>query len=274
MARWRAFQPVVPFLAAIVALAPLARAETGQADRVVPDLTLPLAKGGAAPLVERSSRATALVFFKDGHERSTDTLKMLAACRSRLAKEPVRLVGVVPADSAEGAAMMVQATGLDLPVLVDKGDEAYAALGVRAHPVIAVVDARRKVVAFEPYHQVAYCDIVVARVQRALGEIGDAEVEKALAPPATQLPGDAPGAVAHRHVALARRLLAARSFGAAHDSARKALALTPSVEAWKVEGEVFAAEGKCPDALRAFDAALALDPKDAGVSAARQACGR
>lgn len=271
MDRKRAF---VSLVAVLVGAGPVAAAEPPLAGRVLPEVALPLAQGGTAPLVDRASAATAVVFLRAGHERSLETLRMLTGCRPRLAKEPVRLVAVVPADSAEGAALMVKASGLDLPVLVDTNDGIYEAAGVRAHPAIAVVDRTRRVVAFEPFHQVGYCDLVVARVQRALGEIGDAEVGKVLAPPPTQLPGDAPGAVAHRHVALARRLLAARSFGPAHESARKAIALAPSAEAWRVEGEVFAAEGRCAEAVRAFDAALALDPQDARASAARQACGR
>jgi hypothetical protein len=264
----------VSLLAVLGVAAPVAAAEAPLAGRVLPEVALPVAQGGSAPLVDRASAATALVFLRAGHERSLETIRMLAGCQARLAKEPVRLVGIVPADSAEGVALVVKAAGLELPLLVDADEEVYAAAGVRAHPAIAIADRTRRVVAFEPFHQVGYCDLVVARVQRAVGEIGDAELERVLAPAPVQLPGDAPGAVAHRHVALARRLLEARSFGPAHESARKAIALAPSAEAWRVEGEVFAAEGRCAEAVRAFDAALALDPGDARTSAARQACGR
>ena len=273
MVRRSAFLPLASCVAVVVATSGAAAAVTVPADRVVPDLTLPLAGGGSAPLAERASAATAVVFFRAGHERSADTLRMLASCRPRLARE-VRFVGVVPADSAADAPAAVRAAGLDLPVLVDADDAAYAAVGVKALPAIVVLDRTRRVVAFEPFHQVDYCDVIVARIQRALGKISDAELERAIAPPASELPGAAPANVMHRHVALARRLLAARSFGAAHESARKAIALGPTAEAWRTEGEVFAAEGKCPDAVRAFDAALALDPKDGAATAARQSCGR
>jgi tetratricopeptide (TPR) repeat protein len=199
---------------------------------------------------------------------------MLAACEPRLAGKPVRLVGVVPADSAEPARAAAAAAGAKLPLLVDPDDAVYAAAGVRTHPAIAVADRARKVVAFEPYHQVDYCEVLVARIRRALGEIGDAEVSRAVAPASSQLPGDSPEAVAHRHVSLGRKLLAAKAYRQAHESARKAIALAPSADAWRLEGEVFAAEGRCPDAVRSFDAALALAPGDAAATAARRACGR
>jgi tetratricopeptide (TPR) repeat protein len=271
-------QPRAFLAAAAVALATPSAVATAAAEdvasRVLPDVTLALAQGGTARVVQAGDALTALVFFRTGHDRSTETLRMLSRCRPRLAQEPLRLVGVVPADSAPAAPGLVQAAGLDLPLLVDAEDALYAAAGVRTHPAIVLVDRARRVVVLEPFHQVDYCDVVVARVQRALGKIGDAQVARVLAPAATQLPGDAPGAVAHRHVALARRLLAARSFAPAHENARKAIALAPSADAWRVEGEVFAAEGRCPDAVRAFEAALALDPRDAAASAARRSCGR
>jgi tetratricopeptide (TPR) repeat protein len=262
------------FLVAVALTCVTASAADPGAVRTLPEMTLPLARGGTARVVEPADALTALVFFRTGHDRSTETLRMLVGCRPRLVKEPVRVVGVVPADSAEAAPGLVDAAGVDLPLLVDAEDRLYAAAGVRTHPAIVLVDRARRVVAFEPYHQVDYCDVVVARVQRALGKIGDAEVAQVLTPAATRLPGDSPAAVAHRHVGLARRLLAARAFAPAHENARKAIALAPSADAWRVEGEVFAAEGRCPDAVRAFDAALSLAPADAAALAARKACGR
>jgi hypothetical protein len=252
-----------------------ARAEAIETGQVVPDLTLRRVEGGSAPVVERGASVTALVFFRAQHERSLDTLKMLATCQHRFAGKPVRMVGLVPADSAEGAKGAVATTGAKLEVLVDADDAVYSSLGVRMHPGIAVVDGARRVVAFEPYHNVDFCEIVTARIRRALGEIDDAAVAKALAPPPSQLPGgDDHAGVARRHVLLGQKLLAARSYALAHDNARKAIQVAPSADAWTLEGEVFAAEGKCPEAATAFEKALALDPKAAPASAGKQACAR
>lgn len=266
---------IPPLAAALLATAGPAGARDSAEGRVIPDAPLAVVQGGTARPVDGRSALTALVFLRPGQERSAELLRALSACRGRLAPEPVRLVGVVPADSAAAAPTLAQGAGLDLPLLLDAEDVLYGAAGVRTHPAIVLVDRARRVVVLEPFHPVDLCDVVVARVQRALGEIGDAEVGRAVAPGATRLPGDgAPPAVAHRHVALGRRLLAARSYPQAHESVRKALALAPSAEAWRLEGEIFAAEGRCPEARRAFDRALALDPADGGAEAGRRACGR
>ncbi len=265
---------LVPFVALAAAAALAARAEAIETGQVLPDVTLQRVEGGSAPLFDRTSTVTAVVFFRAPHDRSEETLRMLATCQPKLAGKPVRVVGVVPADSAEAARVAALAAGAKLPVLIDAGDAVYSAASIRTHPAIAIVDRSRKVVAFEPYHQVEYCDVVIARLRRALGEIGDAEVAQAVAPATSQLPGDSPAAVAHRQLSFGRKLLAGKAYAQAHDSARKAIALAPSAEAWRLEGDVFVAEGRCPDAVKAFDAALALDPGDAATTAARRACAR
>jgi hypothetical protein len=265
---------------AVVALALWAGAPGAQADafetgKAVPDLSLRQIGGAPTPVVDRAAQVTAMVFFRSPHERSWDTLRMLASCQPKLAGKPVRFVGIVPADSAASAKADVDAAGAKLQVLVDEGDQVYSALGMRLHPGIAIVDRSRRVVAFEPYHNVDYCDIVVARIRRTLGEIGDAEVARVVAPPPSALPGgDDKGGVAHRHVAFGRKLLDTRAYAQAHENARKALAVAPTAEAWRLEGDIFTAEGNCPAAVKAFDSALKLDPKDPGAAAGRKSCGR
>jgi tetratricopeptide (TPR) repeat protein len=142
------------------------------------------------------------------------------------------------------------------------------------HPGIAIVDRSRTLAAYEPFQQLDYCPVVVARLRRALGEITDAEVAKALAPATSALPGDDPGGVAKRHLSFGRKLLAAKAYALAHDNARKAAAIAPSAAAWTLEGEIFAAEGKCADAAKAFDAALTLAPGDPAATNGKQGCKR
>jgi tetratricopeptide (TPR) repeat protein len=252
-----------------------ASAEAFEAGKPVPEVTLKEVGGGTAPVVDRTAAVNALVFFRAPHDRSEETLKMLAACQPKLAGKPVRFVGLVPADSAEAAKASVAASGAKLPVLVDEDDAVYAALGVRLHPGIAIADRTRSVVAFEPYHAVDFCEIVVARVRHALGELSDAELAAALAPRTSALPGgDDHGGVAHRHVAFGKKLLASKAYAPAHAELQKALQAAPSAEAWRVEGEIFAAEGKCAEAVKAFDAALAIDPRDAGAAAGKKGCAK
>jgi hypothetical protein len=270
----RAFLAPVAILAAAAAVA--ARAEAVETGQLVPEVTLRQFDGGAAPLVDRTAGATAVVFFKTDQERSLETLKIMARCQPQLAGKPVRWVGVVPGDTPAAAARgAVEASGMKVPVLVDDSDALYAKLGIRMHPGIAIVDRGRRLVAYEPFHEVDYCGIVVARIRRVLGEISDAEVAKALAPATSQLPGgDDRSGVATRHVSFGRKLLAAKAYAQAHENARKAMAIAPSPAAWTLEGQIFAAEGKCAEALKAFESALVLDPKDAAAAQGKQGCGR
>lgn len=259
------------FFVTAISLAMVARAEAVETGRALPDVTLRRADAGTAPLVERGSAATVAVFFRTGQERSEETLRTLAECAPRLAGKPVRFVGVVPADSAAGAPGALAEAKLKLPVLVDEGDALYAAAGIRTHPAILILDRARKVVAFEQYREVGACEVLVALVRRQLGEISDAEVAKAEAPGTSAMPGDDPSGVARRQVSFGRKLLQSKAYAAAHESARKALQIAPLADAWRLEAEVFAAEGRCAEANQAFDKAAVLDR---GGSAARPACGR
>jgi hypothetical protein len=269
----RAFLSAAAF--AVGLLAPAARAEGVETGQVLAEATLRRIDGGSAPLIERSSGATALVFFKPGQERSLETLRVMAGCQPGLAGRAVRWVGIVPGDAdPAGAREAVEASGARLTVLADEGDALYARLGMRMHPAVAVVDRARRLVAFEPFHQTDYCGIVTARLRRALGEISDEEVARVLAPPPSALPGGDPAEVARRHLSLGRKLLAARAYSQAHENARKALGLAPLPAAWTLEGRIFAAEGRCADAAAAFDAALRMDPRDAEAAAGKQGCGR
>lgn len=272
MVRHRAF--LAPAVIAVALAAFAARAQAIETGQVLPELTLRGIDGGAFPLVERASGATALVFFKTPHERSRETLDVMARCQRQLAGKPVRWVGVVPADSvAADVKVAVAASGMSLAVLVDDGDALYARLAMRMHPGIAVVDRTRKLVAFEAFHPVDFCEVVVARLRRALGEISDEEVARALSPKKSELPGHDPMGVAKRHVLFGRKLLEAKAYAQAHDNARKALAIAPVPGAWALEGQIFAAEGKCVEATRAFDAALKVDPADAAALAGKRGCG-
>src|SRR6266511_25994 len=132
---------LVPFavLAALTGVA--ARAEAIETGQVVAEATLETVDGGTAPLVDRASGATAIVFFLTQQERSLETLRMLARCQPQLAGKPIRWVGVVPGDTARPEARAdVVASGVNLPILVDDGEAVYARLGVRMHPGIAILD--------------------------------------------------------------------------------------------------------------------------------------
>lgn len=263
-------------VAALAAGASFAPPAGAQAERgsTVEDIRLGLIDGGTAPLVEKGSAASVLLFFRPGQDRSIEALKAMGECQAAFAGKPARFVGIVSDQEpvAEVRAALASA-GAKLPVLLDVGDALYARLGVRTHPAIFIVDRARRIAAHETFHQVGLCDIVKAHVRRLLGEITDAELARALAPAQSQMPGDDPLGVAARHVKFGRKLLAAGSAAMAHQNARKSLEIAPSAAAWALEGEAFAAEGKCADALRAFDTALKLDTANPEALAGKKACG-
>ncbi len=107
MAAKRAWLMAVVASAALGAM--LARAEAIETGQLLPDATLRRADAGSAPVVDRAALATAVLFFRGGQERSEETVRMLAACAPRLAGKPVRIVGVVPEDSAAAAQAAVDA---------------------------------------------------------------------------------------------------------------------------------------------------------------------
>ncbi len=271
METWRG---ILGLAALAAALGPeVARPEALEPGEVVEDVQLQLLGGGTAGLVERGAAASVLVFFRPGQDHSLDALRAIGECQTALAGKPVSFAGVVSGDDPPAAVReALAAVRATIPVLLDAGDALYARLGVRAHPTMAILDKGRRLVGFEHYRAVGYCESIRARVRRVLGEISEAELAQAAAPAPSQLPGKDPLDVARRHVRLGRKLLESKLFAQAHEQARKSLGLGPSAEAWSLEGDVFAAEGKCADAARAFDSALKLDPGEAAALAGKRRC--
>ncbi len=231
--------------------------------------------GGKASLLGKKSLANVFVFVRPGQERSADTLRQMAGCEKDLAGKPVYWVAVV-SDTypAEEVRTMVRDAGVRMPVLVDRGDALYSRLGVRLHPVVGLADSKHRLVAWQPYTRLNYCEAIKARIRFLLGEIGEAELARVLDPPKATMPGADPSKVGMRDVNLGRRQLEMKFHDKALASARKALERDAGLAAaHALMGEVHAAQGDCAAALKAFDQALALDPADAHALAGRKACG-
>jgi hypothetical protein len=263
----------LPLLAALLASASPARSPG--ADRpVVAATALPGVDGGAEELQPKGAGASVLVFFRPDHERSLAMLSDVARCQERLAGKAVRWLGVVPDGTAAATAREDAArAGARLALAVDRGDAVYGALGLRMHPVVVVLEPGRRVSAVEPFHAVDGCDLLTIRVRRALGEATDAEVARAAAPERSDLPGDGDQTlVARRNLHLAEKLLAVRSHAKAHAQVRKALEVAPLADAWALEGEIFASEGRCADARRAAASAAAIEPANVRAAAVRARC--
>lgn len=263
-------------LAAALATAGAAPAGELQPGDPVPNEELPTLDGGKVALLSRKSLANVFVFVRPGHERSVDTLRQMAGCEKELAGKPVYWVAVVsdsyPAEEVRG---MVRESGARMPVLVDRGDALYSRLGVRLHPVVGLADSRHRLVAWQPYTRVNYCEAIKARIRFLLGEIGEAELEKALHPPVATMPGADPAKVGMRDVHLGRRQLEQKLYDKALGSANKALERDPELAAaYALMGEVHVARGNCGAAMAAFAEALKRDPADARALAGKKSCGR
>ncbi len=259
-------------------VAPPARAESDRADRrvqigdTVQDVQLDALQGGKDHLLAKGVKANVFVFFRPEQEHSVDTLKDLATCEKEFAAKPVRFVGIVsdswPADEVKA---LVKDTGVRMTVLVDRGDALYGALGIRLHPVIGIVDQKGKLTAFEPFREINYCERIKVRIRYLLGEVPEAEIAKVDEPARSPLPHSDEG-VARRHVNFARRLHEIGQHEKALEEVQKGLAISPSAAGFALQGQVLAALGRCPDALRAFDAALKIEPANVVATEGKKRC--
>ncbi len=263
----------VPVLLAAMGWSLAAPAAPADIGRVIEDAKLRQMDGKMVQLFERGANATVLVFFRPAQERSADALVAVGRCREMLAGKAVRWLVVAPSDSdiAEVEAALSSAK-LNVTTVIDEGDALYGAAGVRTLPAILVLDKEHRLAAYEGHHPVGYADVLRTRIRRAMGEISDEEASSEITPAKSPMPGDNPLDVAGRHVKFGRKLLEAKVYAKAHQSARKSLEIGPSAAAWALEGQIFSAEGKCADAARSFDAALAMDPKNAIALEERGRC--
>lgn len=240
---------------------------------VVEDAELRTIDGGRASLFAKGAKADVVVFFRPQQEHSTDALRELAACQRELAGKPVHWVGVVSSSWAPAEVRaVVTETGIRMPVLVDEGDALYGRFGVRLHPTVGVLDESRRLAAYEPFRQINYCERVKARIRLVLGELDEAAVAKLDSPERSITRTDE--GVARRHLNYARMLLRIQKLDRALAEVEKVLAVAPTAAGYALQGEILAAQGKCAEAIRAFDAALKIDPASSVAVDGRKSCGR
>ena len=226
------------------------------------------------PRLSELSGATVgvVVFFRPDQRNMDATLAALAGCQKELQGKSIRWLALAPARfTAQDAKAMADAAGLRMPVLVDEGDSLSNLLGVAMHPTVAIFDAKRKLVAFQPYMRLNFCESVMARIRHTLGELDDAGLARALDPSAEQPSGET--SAAKRDVKLAGMLLKSGNLDKALEIARTGAAHDPkSAAAQSMIGRILAAKGDCAPATAAFDASLKLDASDADAQAGRKSC--
>lgn len=247
-----------------------ANVEVGQ---TIENEELPTLDGRREYLLSRKALANVFIFFRPNQEHSLETLKAMALCEKEFAGKPVRFVAVVSASwSREEISATVLEAGIQMPVLMDEGDQLYGKLGVRLHPVVGIANDKARLLDYVPFHKINYCDMVRIRVRRALGEVDSAAVDRVDHPPKALMPNEVPGAQARRQVRLGQMLLR-NSPAKAADHARTAIAKEPGLaSAHALLGTALAAQGKCGEAAPSFEQALRLDPRNAAAAEGKKAC--
>ena len=168
---------------------------------------------------------------------------------------------------------MVTDTGIRMPVVVDQADRLYGKFGLRLHPVVGVADGKFRLLAYEPFMKVNYCDRIRARIQFALQEITAEDVKKVEAPEKATMPGEIAGAALKRRQNLGEMLLRSKQYEKAAAEATAILAKDPKyVPALVLLGDARAGQGNCAEAVVSYDAALAIDPANKGGQGGKGAC--
>jgi len=229
----------------------------------VDDVQLPAAAGGQTSLLAKGA-FNVLVFAKTGHPHCSETLRDLASREGQIAG--VHWVAIFPGDTplADARAMATEC-GIKMPILLDPGDALYGKLGVKLHPTILVIDREGKLAAWEPFREINYADRLMARIRFTLGEISAAQLAQAEDPQRNDTHSDQGSA--RSHTQFAQRLLEMGQLDQALAEVQKSLAISPSSQAYLMEGKVLTRQGKCGDAARAFEVAQRLEPKNGEVAA-------
>jgi tetratricopeptide (TPR) repeat protein len=260
-------------LHAALALLPLGARAWAEPGTPVDNLELRTISGGKERLLSAKAKANVIVFFRTGQERSVDALAQLATCEKAFAGKAVHWIGVVSSsEPPEAVQSLVDRSGIGFPVVIDQDDKLYDKLEIRLHPMVGILDGKSRIVSMEMYRQIDYCEIIKARLRFLLGELDAAGLQAVLEPPKSTMPGDDIRDVARRDVNLGRRQLKIKQYDKALTSARKALEKAPSAAAFALIGDVYAAQGSCPNAMKQYEQALKLDPADKHALAGQQRC--
>jgi tetratricopeptide (TPR) repeat protein len=258
------FMPCTIWILTLLALGPrvgvFAHAQVGS---IVENRDLPALAGGTQPLLSPNANANVFVFFRPGKENSRLILKELAECEKELAGKSVHWVAIVsdstPRDVVEAD---MKASGIAMPVLIDRGDALYGKLGVALHPIAGIADRNGKLAAYQPFQKVNFAVVLLARVRHLLGEISAEELDRALHPGAATMGGNAQ--VARRNLHLAEALVKTQKLDKALEIVRRSIEKDPTfAAAHTLLGQILAAQGKHAEATQAFEQALRLAPDNA-----------
>jgi peroxiredoxin len=220
-----------------------------------------------------NAKANVFVFFRPEQDHSLQTLTQLATLEKEFEGKPVRFVAVTSDSYDRGAvAATAREAGIRMPILIDVGDALYGELGVALHPVVGLLDARGKLLAYQHFLKINMLDVVRGRVQVALGELSDAQMLALVNPAAAKIElGNRAGAKSR--FLLARALLSRGNVEKAIENARAGVALDPTfAPVHAILAKALSATGQCTEAEHEVAEALKLDPADPTAAEAHGHC--
>lgn len=247
----------------MLALAASSAAAAVDVGALVDDAELPALSGGKMHLLAGGS-VNVLVFAKPDHPHCLETLRDLAAREGKIAG--ARWIVLLPGDTtAADARALASTTGVKMPMALDVGDTIYGKLEVKLQPTIVVVDRQRKIVGYEPFREINYGERVTARVRFTLGQIGEKELAEAVEPARSDPHSDQ--GMAKSQVKFGEKLMEMGQLEMALAQVDKSLATSPSSASYLLQGRILTRQGKCPEAAKAFEVALQLEPRNNDVVA-------
>ncbi len=170
---------------------------------------------------------TVLVFFRPDQNYSRLVLSQLEDCRAGLSQLPVRLLGVVSDHYSQSAIKKaLNSSESELEVIIDRGSRLAAKIGVKVHPLLAIVDRNHTLTKKQTISKANMCVPLTKRVQFALGGMSVEALEQTLVSPKLEI--DEQSALVARYIGLATLLLKGKNYKKAQEAIGLALKHDPS----------------------------------------------
>lgn len=268
----------LPLLPAAILVAATLYSSTGQSFKHVAigdtlkNPTLPTLDGKQATLLRADRKVSVFMFLRPDQEYSKYVLDEMARCEHEFEGKSVAWVAIVSDYYPKTVVQpLVDEAGFKSPVLIDAGDTLYGDLGVILQPVVGIADGKLKLVAYQPFAKVNFCNVIRARILFQLGEISQAELDRAINPPKAELGGE--NEVAQRNLRFAEMMYKSKKYDVASERLQKCLEHDPKhAPCHALLGAIAADQGQCDVAKPALQKALELDPANQVALEAKKRC--